>query len=77
MHPLADGLGTVRSEIANGKVVATTIYDPFGNTLDKQGTSSAYGYTGEQFDDATGLLYLRARYYNPNLHSFMGKDMWS
>ncbi|MCP4362764.1 MAG: RHS repeat-associated core domain-containing protein, partial [Chloroflexi bacterium] len=74
---LTDGLGSVRSEIANGDVAATATYDPFGNTLDKQGTSSAYGYTGEQFDDASGLLYLRARYYNPNLHSFMGKDMWS
>ncbi len=59
-------------------MIATITHDPFGTVLDKQGDSStSYGYTGEQFDDATGLLYLRARYYDPNLHSFMGRDPWS
>ncbi len=75
---LTDGLGSIRSEVSNDSVIATTMYDPFGNALDKQGTTGTnYGYTGEQFDSTTNLLYLRARYYNPNLHSFMGKDMWS
>ncbi len=75
---LADGLGSVRSEIVNGEVMAATTYDPFGNLLDERGHSSTtFGYTGEQFDDVTGLLYLRARYYNPGLHTFMGKDPWS
>lgn len=74
---LADGLGSVRSEIVNDEVMATTTYDPFGTVLDERGHSSTgYGYTGEQFDDVTGLLYLRARYYNPGLHAFMGKDPW-
>ena len=42
------------------------------------GTSgTTYGYTGEQHDSATGLLYLRARYYNPALRTFMGRDSWS
>lgn len=75
---LADGLGSVRSEVVAGEVMAATTYDPFGNLLDERGhNSTTYGYTGEQFDDVTGLLYLRARYYNPNLHTFMGKDPWS
>lgn len=75
---LADGLGSVRSEVVNGEVMATMTYDPFGTILDERGhNSTTYGYTGEQFDDVTGLLYLRARYYNPGLHTFMGKDPWS
>ncbi|MDH5731534.1 MAG: RHS repeat-associated core domain-containing protein, partial [Gammaproteobacteria bacterium] len=33
-----------------------------------------YGYTGEQFDADTGLLYLRARYYDPMLGRFISVD---
>lgn len=31
-------------------------------------------YTGQQFDDATGLYYLRARYYNPDVGRFLSRD---
>ena len=33
-----------------------------------------YGYTGEHWDAATGLLYLRARWYNPALGRFLTRD---
>jgi RHS repeat-associated protein len=43
--------------------------------LARTGTSgTACGFTGEQHDEATGLLFLRARYYNPALRAFMGND---
>ncbi len=75
---LADGLGSVRTEMVDGNVESVTTYDPYGNLLTQTGNSgTTYGYTGEQYDDATGLLYLRARYYNPALRSFMGRDPWS
>jgi RHS repeat-associated protein len=33
-----------------------------------------FGFTGEQHDPATGLLYLRARYYQPGLGRFLSAD---
>lgn len=76
--PLTDGLGSVRVEMVGDGVESATTYDPYGNLLARTGTSSTtYGFTGEQHDKSTGLLYLRARYYNPALRTFMGKDAWS
>ena len=74
---LADGLGSVRQEMVGGAVAATTTYDPYGKLLAQSGTSgTVYGYTGEQEDAATGLVYLRARYYNPNTNHFLTRDPW-
>ncbi|MFB0537486.1 MAG: RHS repeat-associated core domain-containing protein [Anaerolineae bacterium] len=33
-----------------------------------------YGYTGEHWDAATGLLYLRARWYDPATGRFLTRD---
>ncbi|MCA9932403.1 MAG: RHS repeat-associated core domain-containing protein [Ardenticatenaceae bacterium] len=72
---LADGLGSVRMEIVGEGVETTTTYDPYGKLLVQTGSSgTTYGYTGEQEDAATGLVYLRARYYNPSLKVFMSRD---
>lgn len=58
-------------------IKTTTTYDPYGNQLTHAGTSNTtYGFTGEQEDSSTGLLYLRARYYNSSLRMFMGRDPW-
>lgn len=77
-HMLVDGLGSVRTEMADGIVESVITYDPYGNLLKQVGdTGTTYGFTGEQQDNSTGLLYLRARYYNPALRSFMGQDPWS
>ena len=75
---LADGLGSVRVEMVDDTIETTTTYAPFGNLLQQTGTSgTVYGFTGEQYDTSTEQLYLRARYYNPGLHTFMGKDPWT
>ncbi|MGH2536182.1 MAG: RHS repeat-associated core domain-containing protein [Candidatus Promineifilaceae bacterium] len=74
---LADGLGSVRSEMARAAVQSTITYEPYGNLLVQAGAStSVYGFTGEQEDVATGLLYLRARYYSPGLKVFASRDPW-
>ncbi len=39
-------------------------------------SGTVYGFTGEQEDGATGLLYLRARYYNSSLKVFQSRDPW-
>ncbi len=72
---LADGLGSVRQELANDAIQTVTTYEPYGNILAQTGNSgTTYAFTGEQFDDSTGLLYLRARYYNPGLKLFISRD---
>jgi RHS repeat-associated protein len=74
---LTDGLGSARTEMVNGAVQTVTTYEPYGKLLAQSGSSgSHYGYTGEQHDKATGLIYLRARYYNPGLRLFLSKDPW-
>ena len=68
-HLLADALGSVRIEMVDGVVMAATTYSPYGKVLAQSGSSGTeYGFTGEQHDDTTGLLYLRARYYDPYIY---------
>ena len=61
--------------MVGGGVESAATYEPYGNLLARSGPSgTVYGFTGEQHDAATGLVYLRARYYNPNLKLFMSRD---
>jgi RHS repeat-associated protein len=72
---LADGLGSVRSEVVDDAVEAVITYSPHGNLLAQTSSSgTVYGFTGEQYDAAASLLFLRARYYNAVLRVFMSKD---
>lgn len=75
---LYDGHGTVRSLVNDsGEVTDTYTYDAFGNLLEKTGTTvNNYLYCGEQFDSATGLYYLRARYMNPATGTFISMDTY-
>lgn len=42
-----------------------------------QGTTpNAYRYTGQQSDADSGLLYLRARYYEPSTGRFISQDLY-
>ncbi len=65
---LGDVLVSVRQLVdASGVVTLERAYQPFGDELDASGVATtAYGYTGE-WGDATGLTFLRARYYTPRL----------
>ena len=75
---LPDGLGSVRVEMLGETVSSVSTYEPYGTLLMRTGPSgTVYGYTGEQMDAATGLTYLRARYYNPILRAFNKRDTWS
>jgi hypothetical protein len=47
---LADGLGSVRTELENDTVEAVTTYSPYGNLLAQTGASgTANSFNGEQF----------------------------
>ncbi len=50
-------------------------YGPFGETLSAQGArTNSLQYTGEQHDGDTGLIYLRARWYDPSTGRFTARD---
>jgi RHS repeat-associated protein len=73
----ADRLGSPR-ELTNatGAVTDRYTYTDWGAATHTLGTSQqAFGFTG-QASDATGLTYLRARYYNPLLARFASRDIW-
>lgn len=61
---------------ATGSVTATYRTDEWGIPTQTTGTSGQpFRFTGEPLD-ATGLLYLRARYYDPGLGRFLSRDSW-
>lgn len=74
---LGDALGSVRQLTNNaGEVTLAKSYAPYGEVTQSGGAGqSAYGFTGEM-TDATGLTYLRARYYNPADGRFLSRDTW-
>jgi RHS repeat-associated protein len=58
-----------------GTVEATASYDPYGSPTTHTGTAgTAFGYAGEYTDPDTGLVYLRARYYDPTTAQFLTRD---
>ena len=74
---LGDALGSVR-QVADetGAVNLVQSYSPYGEVLSSVGEyETAFSYTGEM-TDATGLVYLRARYYDPGTGRFVNKDTW-
>ena len=60
---------------ANGTLVGTQLFDAWGNKLPSGtlGSVERYGYTGRE-PDATGLIYYRARYYDPGVARFTQRD---
>ena len=73
-HP--DALGSTRL-LTNGAGVVSDeyAYDAFGALRTHIGSSGQpFTYTGEQVDTATGLVFLRARYYDPGSGRFVSRD---
>ena len=61
----------------SGVVTDSYVYDAFGNLIESTGTTANnYRYCGEQFDETTGLYYLRARYMNPSVGRFITMDSY-
>ena len=51
------------------------IYDAYGNAISDNGEDdNPYRYCGENYDEETGLYYLRARYYDPRIGRFLTED---
>ena len=79
-----DGRGSVAAEVSYNnawytfggglarKNVVSKSYSPFGELLTEQ--TSGFGYNGEYYNAATGMIYLRARFYEPEMNRFGQKD---
>ena len=73
---ITDHLGTPVKEVdQSGAISESTSYDPFGKVLAQTGSlNTKNGYIGEAYDDATGLSYLNARYYDAGRGQFTSQD---
>jgi len=71
-----DGLGSVRALTdASGTLTDTYIYEAFGSVAHRTGTTANdFRFTGEQYDEALEMYYLRARYYEPGTGRFGQQD---
>lgn len=60
---------------ASGNQAALYEYDPYGSTITHTGTADVkHRFTGHESDDTTGLIYMNARYMDPELGRFITAD---
>jgi RHS repeat-associated protein len=73
---LHDQQGSTRLLVnSSGVVQDSYTYDAYGNVIGKTGTvANPFGYDGEFADAESGLIYLRARYYDPATSQFLTHD---
>jgi RHS repeat-associated protein len=70
-----DALGSVvAASDESGQLLWRKEYAPFGQQLDSTAGNEKLSYTGKEHDDATGLTFFGARYYDPYLGRFMSID---
>ena len=59
---------------SSGTVVVDYTYDAFGNQTSETEDSNPLRYAGEYWDSESGLIYLRARYYDSGVGAFVSED---
>jgi RHS repeat-associated protein len=72
----ADRLGSVIEvvEAATGTVVSSQRFDSFGLRTATGPLLQRYGFTGREHDAESGLIYYRARAYDPAIGMFLQRD---
>lgn len=74
---LYDGRGSVVQTTIEAEIDMSLTYDPFGEiTSGADENFVGYAYNGEESNEVTGLQYLRARYYDTELGSFITIDTY-
>jgi len=74
-----DGLGSCRALVSSsGVVVAKYDYDVYGSVRGQDGQrANSFKYVaqiGHPTDEETGSIYMRARYYDPEIGRFVSED---
>ena len=59
---------------SSGTVVVDYTYDAFGNQTGETEDSNPFRYAAEYWDSESGLIYLRARYYDSSVGAFTSED---
>ena len=61
---------------SNGEVVERYAYSPYGRLLNRTESDydNPYTFTGRRTDYDSGLMYFRARYYDPQTGEFISRD---
>ena len=69
---------TVAITNATGEITDTFKYDTYGKVIERTGESVViFGYNGRDgvVTDSNGLIYMRARYYSPEMRRFINADI--
>ena len=69
---------TIAITDASGNITDTFAYDTYGKLTSRTGTSAViFGYNGRDgvVTDDNGLIYMRARYYSPDMRRFINADI--
>jgi RHS repeat-associated protein len=76
-----DGHGSVTALTdGSGNIAAQYTYDAWGNILSQTGSMASinpFRYSGYRYDEATGLYYLMARYYDASVGRFISRDSFN
>ncbi|HEX7297382.1 MAG TPA: RHS repeat-associated core domain-containing protein [Solirubrobacteraceae bacterium] len=72
-----DRLGSTRTITDHaGHRVAAQTFNAAGNVIASSGDGRiAFGFAGQYSDPDTGLIYMRARYYDPSTAQFLSRDV--
>ncbi len=68
-----DGLGSVVALTVPTGIFQTQLFDAWGSRVTSGGAIPQYGYTGREPDE-NGLIYYRARHYDPTIGRFLQRD---
>ena len=75
LYYLYNGQGDVAFLVnTNGTTVADYVFDAYGNQSEDNTIYNPFGYRGEYQDEESGLVYLRARMYDPTTGRFINED---
>jgi len=69
---------TIAITDASGNITDTFAYDTYGKLISRTGTSKViFGYNGRDgvVTDDNSLIYMRARYYSPDMRRFVNADI--
>ena len=67
---------TVSLSDAAGNTRQSIFYDAWGNERDRVGASAnRFTFTGHEKDKETGLIYAKARFYDPDIGRFLNQDL--